>query len=222
MTETATVSTVSTVEHHRFGTVGRALPGCEVRIADDGEVLIKGPNVFSDYWRNPEATKETFSDDGWLMTGDLGSVDDDGYLSITGRKKDIIITAGGKNLTPANIENDLKQSRWISQAVMYGDRRPYPVALVTLDAEEIIPWAKEKGLPEDMTELVQRDEVRELIQDVLDRANAKYAKVEQIKKFALLDHDLTQETGDLTPTLKLKRNVVNERYEGVFDSLYNN
>jgi long-chain acyl-CoA synthetase len=105
---------------------------------------------------------------------------------------------------------------------MYGDRRPYPVALVTLDPEEIIPWAKEKGLPEDMPELVQRDEVRALVQDVLDRANAKYAQVEQIKKFALLDHDLTQESGALTPTLKLKRNVVNEQYENVFDSLYNN
>jgi long-chain acyl-CoA synthetase len=222
MTETAAVGVVNLLDHMRFGTVGRAMPGVELKIAEDGEILIKGPNVFREYWRNPEATSDTFTDDGWLLTGDLGSIDKDGYLSITGRKKDIIITAGGKNLTPSNLENDLKQCRYISQAVMYGDRRPYPVALVTLDPEEIIPWAKEKGLPEEMPELVQRDEVRALVQDVLDRANAKYAQVEQIKRFALLDHDLTQESGALTPTLKLKRNVVNDQYEDVFDSLYNN
>ena len=127
---------VNTPDHLRFGTVGRAMPGVELKIAEDGEILIKGPNVFREYWRNPEATKDTFTEDGWLMTGDLGSLDEDGYLSITGRKKDIIITAGGKNLTPSNLENDLKQSRWISQAVMYGDRRPYPVALITLDPED--------------------------------------------------------------------------------------
>ena len=220
MTETAAVGVVNLPDHLRFGTVGRAMPGVELKIAEDGEILTKGPNVFREYWRNPEATEDTFTEDGWLMTGDLGSLDEDGYLSITGRKKDIIITAGGKNLAPANLENDLKQCRYISQAVMHGDRRPYPVALVTLDAEEIIPWAKEQGLPEDMAELVRRDEVRALVQDVLDRANDKYASVEQIKKFALLDHDLTQENGELTPTLKLKRNVVNERYADVFESLY--
>ncbi len=222
MTETTAVGTVNLPDHLRFGTVGRAMPGVELKIADDGEILIKGPNVFREYWRNPEATQETFTEDGWLMTGDLGSLDEDGYLSITGRKKDIIITAGGKNLAPANIENDLKQSRFISQAVMYGDRRPYPVALITLDPEEIVPWAQQNGLPEDVAELAQRDEVREMVQKELDRANAKYAQVEQVKKFALLDHDLTQESGELTPTLKLKRSVVNERYASLFDSLYNN
>ncbi|HTU84484.1 MAG TPA: long-chain fatty acid--CoA ligase [Solirubrobacteraceae bacterium] len=220
MTETTAVGSVNTLESIKFGTVGRAMPGVEFKIADDGEILTKGPNVFREYWRNPEATKDTFTDDGWLMTGDLGSLDEDGYLSITGRKKDIIITAGGKNLTPANLENDLKQSRWISQAVMYGDRRPYPVALITLDPETIVPWAREKNLPEDMAELVEQEEIRELIQAELDRANAKYAKVGQIKKFALLDHDLTQESGALTPTLKLKRNVVSEQYAEVFESLY--
>jgi long-chain acyl-CoA synthetase len=220
MTETTAVGAVNTLDQIKFGTVGRAMPGVEFKIADDGEILTKGPNVFREYWRNPEATKETFTEDGWLMTGDLGSLDEDGYLSITGRKKDIIITAGGKNLTPSNLENDLKQSPFISQAVMYGDRRPYPVALITLDPETILPWAKENGLPEDMAELVKQDQARELVQKALDRANAKYARVEQIKKFALLDHDLTQESGDLTPTLKLKRNVVNERYEALFESLY--
>jgi long-chain acyl-CoA synthetase len=222
MTETTAVGAVNTLENLKFGTVGRAMPGVEFKIAEDGEILTKGPNVFREYWRNPEATEETFTEDGWLMTGDLGSLDEDGYLSITGRKKDIIITAGGKNLTPANIENDLKQCRYISQAVMYGDRRPYPVALITLDPEEIVPWANERGLPNDLAELVQTDEVREMVQNELDRANAKYARVEQVKKFALLDHDLSQETGELTPTLKLKRNVVNERYQDVFESLYKN
>ncbi|HEX4281361.1 MAG TPA: long-chain fatty acid--CoA ligase, partial [Solirubrobacteraceae bacterium] len=197
-----------------------ALPGVEIKIADDGEIMMKGPNVFREYWRNPEATRDTFTDDGWFLTGDLGTLDGDGFLTITGRKKDIIITAGGKNLAPSNIENDLKQSRWVSQAVMYGDRRPYPVALITLDAEEMAPWARERGLPEDMASLVESEEVLELIQDILDRANAKYAKVEQVKKFALLDHDLTQEDGELTPTLKLKRNVVNEKYADVFEGLY--
>jgi long-chain acyl-CoA synthetase len=220
MTETTACGVVNTLDALKFGTVGRAMPGVELKIADDGEIMIKGPNVFREYWRNSEATHDTFTEDGWLLTGDLGSLDDDGFLTITGRKKDIIITAGGKNLTPSNIENDLKQSRWVSQAVMYGDRRPYPVALITLDAEEMGPWARERGLPEDMASLVESDEVRQLVQDVLDRANAKYAKVEQVKKFALLDHDLTQENGELTPTLKLKRNVVNEKYADVFEDLY--
>src|SRR5215211_1718337 len=220
MTETTGVGCVNTLDQLRFGTVGRPMPGVEIKIADDGEVMIKGPNVFREYWRNPEATRETLTDDGWLLTGDLGSVDDDGFLSITGRKKDIIITAGGKNLTPANLENDLKQSRWISQAVMYGDRRPYPVALITVDPEETLPWAKEQGLPEDLPALAHEPKVRELIQGVLDEVNSRYARVEQIKKFALLDHDLSQEEGELTPTLKLKRNVVNERYADLFEGMY--
>jgi len=219
MTETATAATVSTVEHHRFGTVGRPLPGVELKIAQDGEILIKGPNIFQGYHNRAE---ESFGavEEGWLHTGDLGSIDADGYLSITGRKKDIIITAGGKNLTPANIENDLKQCRWISQAVMHGDQRPYPVVLITLDEEEIPSFASEHGLPQDIPSLARSPEVRALIQREIDRANAKYAQVEQVKKFAILDHDLSQATGELTPTLKVKRNVVNEQYAGLFDSLY--
>jgi long-chain acyl-CoA synthetase len=219
MTETSTVSTTQTLEAHKLGTVGRALPGSEVRIAEDGEILLRGPHIFGGYYKMRD---ESFGaiEDGWLHTGDLGSLDEDGYLTITGRKKDIIITAGGKNLTPANLENDLKQSRWISQAVMYGDRRPYPVALITLDPEEIVHFADEHGLSHDPAQLAQEPKVLELIQGVLDEVNAKYARVEQIKRFAILDHDLSQETGELTPTLKVKRNVVNEKYAGLFEELY--
>jgi long-chain acyl-CoA synthetase len=219
MTETATAATSSTLEHHRFGTVGRALPGVELKIADDGEILIKGANIFAGY-HNQASTSFGAVENGWLHTGDLGSIDEDGYLSITGRKKDIIITAGGKNLTPANIENELKQSRWISQAVMHGDQRPYPVILITLDEEEIPVYAREHDLPEDIASLSRDPAVHELIQHEIDRVNAKYAQVEQVKKFLILDHDLSQATGELTPTLKVKRNVVNERYAEMFDALY--
>ena len=219
MTETATAATACSPEAHRFGSVGRPFSGVEVRIAQDGELLIKGPNIFQGYHNRAE---ETFGaiEDGWLHTGDLGRIDEDGFVYIVGRKKDIIITAGGKNLTPANIENDLKQCRWISQAVMHGDQRPYPVALVTLDEEEILPYAAERGLPQDIPGLAREPAVQALVQEALDRANSKYAQVEQVKKFAILDHDLSQETGELTPTLKVKRNVVDEKYAGVLDSLY--
>jgi long-chain acyl-CoA synthetase len=220
LTESTAVGTVGTPDEFKFGTVGKAVPGVEIRIADgDGEILLKGPNIFKEYWNNPESTAETLID-GWLHTGDIGELDDEGYLTITGRKKDIIITAGGKNLTPSNIENDLKQSRFISQAVMYGDRKPYPVALITLDPEEIIPWASENDLPEDLAELAEQEQVREMVQQELDRANSNYAQVEQIKKFKILDHDLSIETGELTPTLKVKRNVVYDRYEELFEHLY--
>jgi long-chain acyl-CoA synthetase len=219
MTETATAATISTLENHRFGTVGRALPGVGLKIAEDGEILIKGPNIFQGYHNRGDASFGAI-EDGWMHTGDLGSIDADGYLSITGRKKDIIITAGGKNLTPANIENDLKQCRWISQAVMHGDQRPYPVVLITLDEEEMPTFAREHDLAEDIPSLSRDPQVRSLIQEEVDRANAKYAQVEQVKKFTILDHDLSQATGELTPTLKVKRNVVNEKYAGVFDALY--
>jgi len=221
MTETATAATYSTIEEHKFGTVGRAFPGCEIRIADDGEILVKGPNIFKGYYKMQDASFGAVDPEGWMHTGDLGSIDADGYLSITGRKKDIIITAGGKNLTPANIENDMKQSRWVSQAVMHGDRRPFPVMLVTLDEEEIVPWAQAEGIEDTaIAALAQQPKVIALIQAELDRANTHYAQVEQVKKFFILDHDLSQETGELTPTLKVKRNIVNDKYADRFEALY--
>jgi long-chain acyl-CoA synthetase len=219
MTETSTIATISTIEDHRFGTVGRALPGVELKIADDGEILIKGSNIFQGYHHNADASFGAVAD-GWLHTGDLGSLDEDGYLSITGRKKDIIITAGGKNLTPANIENDLKQCRWISQAMMHGDRRPYPVVLITLDEEEIVGYARAHGLPEEPALLAREPAIRELIGAEVDQVNARYANVEQVKKFAILEHDLSQAGGELTPTLKVKRSVVEEKYADVLDLLY--
>src|SRR6266540_492587 len=219
LSESASVGTLNTRDAYKIGTIGRPVPGCEVRIADDGELLMRGPHVFAGYWNNLEATVDALVD-GWLQTGDLGSIDADGFVTITGRKKDIIITAGGKNLTPANLENDLCRSPLISQAVMYGDRRPYPVALITLDAEQIIPWAREQGLPADLSALAAHPSVRALVQAVLNEANARYAKVAQVKKFAILDHDLSQETGELTPTLKVKRQVVQRKYAHVFDALY--
>jgi long-chain acyl-CoA synthetase len=219
MTETATAATVCTIEEHKFGTVGKPFPGVEVRIAEDGEILIKGPNIFHGYHKNADASFGSI-EDGWLHTGDLGSLDEDGYLSITGRKKDIIITAGGKNITPANLENDLKQSRWISQAVMLGDERPYPIVLITLDEEEIVPYAREHGLPQDVQDLSRHPAIGELIARELQRANTHYAQVEQAKRFAILPHDLSQETGELTPTLKVKRNIVAAKYIGVIDALY--
>ena len=220
MTETTSLGTLNLPDAFRFGTIGKALPGVEMKIAEDGEMLMRGPVVFKEYWKNPEATAGTIDADGWMSTGDVGEVDEDGYFTITGRKKDIIITAGGKNLTPANIEGDLRQSPWISQAVMYGDRRPFPVALITLDPETIVPWAEKEGLPTAIAELAQHETVRQMVQDEMDRANAKYAKVEQIKRFVILDQDFTQETGELTPTLKLKRNVVYENHADAISDLY--
>ena len=172
------------------------------------------------YWENEAATREILDDHGWLHTGDLGSLDQDGFLSITGRIKDIIITAGGKNLTPANLENDLRQSPFISHAVMYGDRRPYPVALITLDPEAILPWAHERGLPENLSALSQHTDVHSLVQEAIDSSNSRYARAEQIKRFAILGHDFAQQIGELTPTLKVKRNVIYERYADTFDELY--
>jgi long-chain acyl-CoA synthetase len=219
MTETSTAATVARPDAFKFGKVGKAFKGCEIKIGDDGEILVRGPNVFQGYYKNEEATRETL-EDGWLHTGDIGELDADGYLSITGRKKDIIITAGGKNITPANLETEIKQSPYVSQCVVIGDRRPYLVALITLDAEECAKLGDEKGWPTDPAELAHHDGMRQLIQEHLDKVNEKFARVEQVKKFEILPHDLSQETGELTPTLKVKRNVVAQKYEKEVDALY--
>ncbi len=221
MTETTSIGTLNLPGDYKFGTIGKPIAGADVRIAEDGEIEIGGPMLLKEYWNNPEATAEVFTEDGYLRTGDLGSIDEDGFVKITGRKKDIIITAGGKNLTPANLENDLRRSRWISQAVMYADRKPYPVALVTLDAEEVVPWAQQRNLPTDLPELVRHPDVVGLVEDVLNAVNSNYARVEQIKKFKILERDFSLEEGELTPSLKLKRNVVYERYSAEFEELYN-
>ena len=220
MTETSTTATGMRPGEHRFGSVGRPHPGVEIRIADDGEILLRGANVFEGYYKNDDVSFGTIVD-GWLHTGDVGRLDEDGFLFITGRKKDIIITSGGKNLTPANLENDLKQTRYISQAVMHGDRRPFPTLLITLDEEEIVSWASERGIENaSVSSLSRHPDVIALIGHELDKANAKYASVEQAKKFFILDHDFSQETGELTPTLKVKRTVVHEKYRERFDELY--
>jgi long-chain acyl-CoA synthetase len=220
MTETSTLTSANNgVNGFKFGSIGRPVSGVTVSIADDGEILVKGPNIFQGYYKDADATAETIDADGWLHTGDLGYIDADGFIFINGRKKDIIITAGGKNLTPANWENAMKQSRWVSQAVMYGDRRPYPTAIVTIDPEEAPALRAELGLAEDVS-LHDNDKVIALIESINDEVNQKFAQVEQVKKIAILDHDLTIESGELTPSLKVKRNIVHEKYESVYDALY--
>jgi long-chain acyl-CoA synthetase len=219
MTETSTAATISTPDDFKIGTIGKPFPGCEVKIAEDGELLVKGPNVFQGYYKNDEATRETIVN-GWLHTGDLGSIDADGFITITGRKKDIIITAGGKNITPANLENEIKQHPLVSQCVVVGDRRPYLVALVTLDPEEAVAYAKEHGLPEDPAQLATNGDVRTAIEAHLAKVNEKFARVEQVKKIAILPHDLSQESGELTPTMKVKRAVVADKHEGEIEKLY--
>jgi long-chain acyl-CoA synthetase len=219
MTETSTAATVARPDAFKIGKVGRAFKGCEIRIADDGEILVKGPNVFQGYYKNEEATRETIVD-GWLHTGDIGEIDDEGFIKITGRKKDIIITAGGKNITPANLEGEIKQHPLVSQCVVVGDRRPYLVALVTLDPEEAVAYAKEHELPEDPAQLAANGGVREAIEAHLAKVNEKFARVEQVKKIAILPNDLSQESGELTPTLKVKRAVVAQKHEPEIEKLY--
>ncbi|MFL5891221.1 MAG: AMP-dependent synthetase/ligase [Solirubrobacterales bacterium] len=219
MTETSTAATIATADDFKFGTVGKPFPGCEVKIADDGEILVRGPNIFQGYYKNPEATAETLVD-GWLHTGDIGEIDSEGYIKITGRKKDIIITAGGKNITPANLEAEIKQHPLVSQCVVIGDRRPYLVGVVTLDPEEAERFATENGLPTDDEALAKAPEVRKVLDEHLEKVNSKFARVEQVKKIAILPHDLSQEGGELTPTMKVKRNVVADKYAGEIEALY--
>jgi long-chain acyl-CoA synthetase len=219
MTETSTAATVSRPDEFKFGTIGKPFPGCEVKIASDGEILVRGPNIFQGYYKNEEATREALVD-GWLHTGDIGAIDADGFIKITGRKKDIIITAGGKNITPANLEAEVKQHPLVSQCVVIGDRRPYLVALLTLDPDEAVKFAAEHGLEEDPEAMSSNEQIRKAIGDHIERVNQKFARVEQIKKFQILPRDLSQEGGELTPTLKVKRNVVADKYASAIEALY--
>jgi long-chain acyl-CoA synthetase len=220
LTECTTAASTNTHEAYRFGTVGRALPGTEVKVAEDGELLIRSDTVFQGYYKDPEATAEVLDADGWLRSGDIATVDEDGFITITDRKKDIIVTAGGKNVAPQNLENDLKASKFVSQAMVVGDRQPYVAALITLDPESLPAWAAERGLPTDMATLAQTDEVRALVQEIVDGVNADRSRYEQIKRFVILPRDFTMDDGELTPTLKLKRRVVAQHFDSELGELY--
>ncbi len=222
LTETCAAATINVPDATRLGTAGRPLPGVEVRIASDGEVLLRGPNVFPGYYEDELATREALDDGGWLRTGDVGTLDDGGYLRIVGRTKELIITSSGKNITPSNLEAALREVRWVSQAVAFGDRRPYLVALLTLDPDELPALAAHAGLDReaDAATIAADPRVRELLDAEVQAVNQRFARIEQIKRFGLLDHDLSQAAGELTPTMKLKRNVVCDRYADDFAGLY--
>jgi long-chain acyl-CoA synthetase len=220
LTECTTACTTNRPDLNRFGTVGTALPSAEIRIAEDGEILIRGDTVFQGYYKDPEATAATFTEDGWLRSGDVGSIDEDGFLTITDRKKDIIVTAGGKNVAPQNIENDLKASKYVSQALVVGDRRPYVAALITPDAAELERWAAERGLEGELATLVRDPRVTELVQGIVDEVNESRSRFEQVKRFVLLPRDFTMDEGELTPTLKLRRRACVEHFRAEVEQLY--
>lgn len=222
LTETCAGVTLNVPGQQRIGTVGRPLPGCSVRIADDGEVLLKGGVVFASYWHNEEATKEAFDDDGWFRSGDIGTLDDDGYLTVTGRKKDLIVTAGGKNVAPAVLEDRLRAHWLVSQCLVVGDRRPYVAALLTIDAEVLPQWLADHGFTEaaETEHLLENPDLLAELQTAVDDANKAVSKAEGIKRFVVLPEDFTVESGVLTPTLKVKRAVVTGRYAAEIDALY--
>ena len=205
LTETSSSTTVNEPDDFRFGTVGHPVPGCELMLADDGEILVRGDTIFAGYYKDPEATAATFTEDGWFRTGDVGEIDADGFVKITDRKKDLIITAGGKNIAPQNLENALKASRFVSQAIVVGDRRPYVVALITLDQDEVAASGRDP---------------HELVQELVDDVNRDRVRVEQIKRFLIVPRDFSQETGEVTPTLKLRRRVIHENFAAEIDELY--
>ncbi len=221
LTETSPVTNVNTLDDFRFGTVGKAVPGTEIMIADDGEILVRGPQVMKGYFNLPDATREAIDKDGWFRTGDIGEIDADGYLRITDRKKDLIVTAGGKNIAPQPIENYVKQSPLIEEAVMLGDRRPYPIILVVPSFPILRDWAAKQGITEANDGALLEDErvARRLEEEVFNLV-ADFARFERPKKIGLLATEFTVESGELTPTMKVKRRVVENRYADVITALY--
>jgi long-chain acyl-CoA synthetase len=220
-TEVSCFATLNFEDDYRLGSVGKPLPGTELRIADDGEILVRGDIVFKGYLNQPELTAETLTADGWIRTGDLGRIDEDGFLWITGRKKEIIITAGGKNITPANIENMLKDHPLIDQALVHGDRRKYLTALLGLDPANLEAWAAEKGIEFTTYEaILSHPTLLDEVQGIVDAANRHFARYETVKRFALLPRPLDVERGELTPTMKIRRKIVEERFKDLLDSLY--
>ena len=221
LTETCAAACVNNAHANKIGTVGRPVNGYSVRINDDGEIEFKGPGVFHKYWGNPAATEETLTD-GWFNTGDLGEVDDDGYVSITGRKKDLIVTAGGKNISPGPMEEIIRQDPLIANALVVGDGKPFVGVLVTLDEAELKRWKADRNIPANkkVSELAQDPALRAEVQDAVNLANATVSRAEAIKKFRILDRDLSEQHDEMTPTMKVKRNVVFQRFQDDIDKLY--
>jgi long-chain acyl-CoA synthetase len=222
LTETTAAGTVNQPGRNKIGTVGQPLPGVSIKIAEDGEILIEGPNVFPGYWHNEEATKEVFSEDGWFRSGDIGELDDEGFLKITGRKKELIVTSGGKNVSPAVLEDRLRSHALISQTMVVGDGRPYVAALVTLDPDVLGPWKERHGKPADATIASLRDDP-DLVADVqaaVDDANKAVSRAESIRKFRILDDDFTQESGQLTVKMGIRRSVLAKDYASDIEALY--
>ena len=222
MTETCGASTGVPVDRIKPGSIGPAADFNQVRLDPaTGEIQVKGPNVFAGYLNLPEKTAETFTADGWLRTGDVGTVDADGFYRITDRMKDIIITAGGKNVTPSELENELKFSPYVTDAVVIGDQRPYLVVIIMIDQENVEKYAQDHDVPfSNYASLTRAPEVQALIQGVIDEVNTKFARVEQIKKFFLLDTQLSAEDEELTPTMKLKRQLVQTKYAPQIEAMY--
>jgi len=222
LTETAPAAAANTHDHTRIGTVGRPLPGVTIRIADDGEILIAGEIVFKGYWNNPDATAECLDPQGWFHTGDLGELDVDGYLKITGRKKEIIVTAGGKNVAPAVLEDRMRAHPLISQCVVIGDRQPFIAALVTIDEETLPTWLATAGRPPGTRAAELREDPALLaeVQAAVDEANQAVSKAEGIRVFRILPEDFSEAGGMMTPSLKVKRNVVHKAYAAEITSIY--
>lgn len=222
LTETTAPATVNLADKSKIGTVGPALPGVGVRLADDGEIEVRGINVFKEYWNNPEATADAFSEGGWFRTGDIGSFDSEGFLTITGRKKEIIVTAGGKNVAPAALEDPIRANPIIGQVVVVGDQRPFISALVTLDPEMLPTWLANAGLPKEMSlaEASKNDAVRAEIQKAVDAANARVSRAESIRKFTVLDSEWTEASGHLTPKMSIKRNVIMSDFADEIAAIY--